>query len=95
MDFHQSVENITQEFKNINLLVENGKNGLSIIVEKQFEIILTHYPLWKNEQFLYMVGHIENKAMVKTHIPENMIVDILLGIKKSSYLLSNTKNLLN
>ena len=95
MDFHRSVENITQEFKNINLLVENGKNGLSIIVEKQFEIILTHYPLWNNEQFLYMVGHIENKAMVKTHIPENMIVDILLGIKKGSYLLSNTKNLLN
>ena len=95
MDFSQSVENITQEFKNINLLVENGKNGLSIIVEKQFEIILTHYPLWNNEQFLYMVGHIENKSMVKTHIPENMIVDILLGIKKDSYLLNSTENLLN
>jgi len=95
MYFHQSVENIAHEFKNINLLVENGKNGLSIIVEKQFEIILTHYPLWNNEQFLYMVGHIENKAMVKTHIPENMIVDILLEIKKDSYFLDSTENLLN
>ena len=95
MDFHQSVENIAQEFKNINLLVENGKNGLSIIVEKQFEIILTHYPIWNNEQFLYMVGHIENKAMVKTHIPENMIVDILLGIKNNSYLSDSNEILLN
>jgi len=95
MDFHQSVENIAQEFKNINLLVENGKNSLSIIVEKKFEIILTHYPLWNNEQFLYMVGHIENKAMVKTHIPENMIVNILLEIKKDTYFLASNKTFLN
>ena len=95
MDSHQSVENIAQEFKNINLLVENGNNGLSIIVEKQFEIILTHYPLWNNEQFLYMVGHIENKAMVKTHIPENMIVNILLEIKKNTYFLASNKTFLN
>ena len=95
MDFHQSVENITQEFKNMNFLVENSKNGLSIIVERQFEIILTHYPLWNNEQFLYMVGHIENKAMVKTHIPENMIVNILLEIKKDTYFLASNKTFLN
>ena len=77
------------------MFVKNGKNSLSLIVENKFEIILTHYPLWNNEQFLYMVGHIENKAMVKTHIPENMIVDILLEIKNNSYLSDSTEILLN
>tara|TARA_Y100001970_G_scaffold124467_1_gene154156 strand:+ start:968 stop:1252 length:285 start_codon:yes stop_codon:yes gene_type:complete len=94
MDFNQSVENITLELKNINLLVENGKNALSIIVEKKFEIILTHYPLWNNEQFLYMVGDLDNKTLLKRQIPEKMIVEILLEIKKSSIFSSN-ETLLN
>ena len=42
-----------------------------------------------------MVGHIENKAMVKTHIQENMIVDILLGIKNNCYLSDSNEILLN
>jgi len=94
MDFNQSVENITQELKNINFLVENGKNALSIIVEKKFEIILTHYPLWNNEQFLYMVGDLDNKTLLKSQIPEKMIVEILIEIKSSCTLVSN-ENLLN
>ena len=94
MDFNQSVENITQELKNINFLVENGKNALSIIVEKKFEIILTHYPLWNNEQFLYMVGDLDNKTLLKSQIPEKMIVEILIEIKSSCNLVSN-ENLLN
>ena len=94
MDFNQSVENITQELKNINFLVENGKNALSIIVEKKFEIILTHYPLWNNEQFLYMVGDLDNKTLLKSQIPEKMLVEILIEIKSSCTLVSN-ENLLN
>ena len=94
MDFYQSVENITKELKNINLLVENGENALSIIVDKKFEIILTHYPLWNNEQFLYMVGDLDNKTMLKSQIPEKMIVEILLEIKSSCILVSS-ETLLN
>ena len=94
MDFNQSLENITQELKNMNLIVENGGNALSIIVEKKFEIILTHYPLWNNEQFLYMVGDLDNKTLLKSQIPEKMIVEILIEIKSSCTLVSN-ENLLN
>ena len=94
MDFNQSLENITQELKNMNLIVENGGNALSIIVEKKFEIILTHYPLWNNEQFLYMVGDIDNKSLLKSQIPEKMIVEILLEIKNSCNFVSN-ETLLN
>jgi len=88
MDFHQSVESIAKKIKSINLLFEMGKNGLSIIVENKYEIILTHYPLWNNEQFLYMLGSIENKSIIKKHIPENIIFDILLEIKNNSFSLT-------
>ena len=96
MDFHQSVENIAKKIKNINLFFEMGRNDLSIIVENKFEIILTHYPLWDNEQFLYMLGSVESKTIIKKHIPEKIIVDFLLEIKNNSYSLdSKNKTLLN
>ncbi len=89
MDFNLSIDNITQNLKNMNLIVENGKNVLSIIVDKKFEIILTHYPLWNNEQFLYMIGDLNNKTLLKKKIPEKKIVEIFLEIKSAFPLVRN------
>ena len=95
MDFHQSIENIGKKIKDLKLLFKMGKNDLSIIVENKYEIILTHYPLWDNEKFLYMIGSLENKTIIRKHIPENMIIDFFLEKKKESYFLPIKENFLN
>ena len=84
MDFIQSVDNIVQNIKNINSLVETGKNDLTIIVDNKYEIFLTHYPLWDNEPFLYAIGCIKNKLILKKNIPEDLIVKEFKKIKNES-----------
>ena len=63
MDYIQSVDNIVKNIKNINLLVETGKNDLSIIVDKTYKIFMTHYPFWGNEPFLYAIVCIKSKSI--------------------------------
>ena len=87
MDYIQSVDNIVQKIKKINYLVETGKNGLTIIVNNNYEILLTHYPLWENEPFLYAIGCIKNKLILKKHIPEHLIVKEFLKISNESNIL--------
>ena len=65
MDFIQSVDNLVENIRNINSIVETGKNDLTIIVDNNYEIYLTHYPLWNNESFLYAIGCIKNKLILK------------------------------
>ena len=67
MDYIQSVNNVIQKIKNINSLVTTGNNELTIIVDNNYEILLTHYPLWDNEPFLYAIGCIKNKLILKNH----------------------------
>jgi len=86
MDFVQSVENIVQNIKNINSFVELGKNDITIIVDNQFEIFLTHYPLWNNESFLYAIGCVKNKLILKKNIPENLLVKEFVKIRNDSLL---------
>ena len=59
MDYIQSVDNIVQNIKHINSLVTIGKNELTIIVDNNYEILLTHYPLRDNEPFLYAIACIK------------------------------------
>ena len=94
MDFIQSVDNIVQNIKNINSLVETGKNDLTIVVDNNYEIFLTHYPLWDNEPFLYAIGCIKNKLILKKNIPEDLIVKEFKKIKNESSL-SQFNQLLN
>ena len=95
MDFHQSINNVKQKLEKNNLFVKNGKNSLSLIVENKFEIILTHYPLWNNEQFLYMIGCLENKTILKQHITEKNMTEIVLEISKCTFTLTSNENFLN
>jgi|TARA_B100000959_G_scaffold191818_1_gene200519 hypothetical protein len=94
MDFIQSVDNLVENIRNINSIVETGKNDLTIIVDNNYEIFLTHYPLWNNEPFLYAIGCIKNKLILKKNIPEDLIVKEFEKIKLESSL-SQDNQLLN
>ena len=84
MDFIQSIDNIVRDIKNMNSLVETGKNNLSIIVDSNYEIFLTHYPLWDNEPFLFAIGCFKSKLILKKNIPESLTIKEFVKIKNES-----------
>ena len=90
MDFFQSLDNVIQSIENNNLKTVSGKNKLSIVVENRYEIFLTHYPLWNNEVFLYSIGCILNKIILEKNIPEELVVDKFIELKRK-----NTRQLIN
>ena len=84
MDFIQSIDNIVRDIKNMNSLVETGKNNLSIVVDNNYEIFLTHYPLWNNEPFLFAIGCFKSKLILKKNIPDDLTIREFVKIKKDS-----------
>jgi len=88
MDFIQSIDNIVQDIKNMNSLVETGKNNLSIVVDSNYEIFLTHYPLWDNEPFLFAIGCFKSKLILKKNIPKYLTIKEFLKINNESSILT-------
>ena len=64
MDFIQSLDNVIKSIENNNLKTVAGKSKLSIIVDNRYEIFITHYPLWNNENFLYSIGCLLSKIIL-------------------------------
>ena len=96
MDFTQSLGNVIQAIENNNLKTVAGKSKLSIIVENRYEIFITHYPLWSNEEFLYSIGCVLNKIILEKNIPEEMVADIYFELKsKDTSLEQNQKYIFN
>ena len=96
MDFIQSLSNVIEAIENNNLKTVAGKSKLSIIVENRYEIFLTHYPLWNNENFLYSIGCVLNKNILEKNIPEEMVADIYFELKMNgTNHLQNQKIILN
>ena len=96
MDFIQSLDNVTRELENNNIKTIAGKSKLSIIVENRYEIFITHYPLWSNEEFLYSIGCVLNKIILEKNIPEEMVVDKYSEIKnKDNSQVKNHRFILN
>ena len=93
MDFIQSIDNIVRDIKNMNSLVKSGKNSLSIVVDDNYEIILTHYPLWNNEPFLFAIGCFKSKLILKKNIPENLTIKEFIKIKNESSKLTHNLTL--
>ena len=89
MDFIQSIDNIVRDIKNMNSLVETGKNNLSIVVDNNCEIFLTHYPLWNNEPFLFAIGCFKSKLILKKNIPESLTIKEFVKIKSETILLTH------
>ena len=90
MDYFQSLENVIQSIENNNVKTESGKNKLSIVVENKYEIFLTHYPLWPPEVFLYSIGCMLNKIILEKNIPEELVADKFIELKRK-----NTSHLVN
>ena len=82
MDFFQSLENVIQSIENNNIKTVSVKNKLSIVVENRYEIFLTHYPLWNNEKFLYSIGCVLNKIILEKNIPEQLVADKFIELKR-------------
>ena len=82
MDFFQSLDNVIQSIENNNIKTVSGKNKLSIVVENRYEIFLTHYPLWNNEKFLYSIGCVLNKIILEKNIPEQLVADKFIELKR-------------
>ena len=96
MDFIQSLDNVIKSIENNNLNTVAGKNKLSIIVDNRYEIFITHYPLWNNENFLYSIGCLLSKIILEKNIPEEMVADIYFELKnKDTSLEQNQKYILN
>ena len=81
MDFIQSLDNVIKSIENNNLKTVAGKSKLSIIVDNRYEIFITHYPLWNNENFLYSIGCLLSKIILEKNIPEEMVADIYFELK--------------
>jgi hypothetical protein len=47
---------LARDLMDSGLVSQFGSHDKSIIVEYQFEVILTHLPLWANESGLFMIG---------------------------------------
>ena len=90
MDFFQSLENVIQSIESNNIRTVSGKNKLSIVVENKYEIFLTHYPLWNNEVFLYSIGCMLNKIILEKNIPEELVADKFIELKRK-----NTRQLIS
>lgn len=96
MDYIQSLDNVIHAIENNNLKTVAGKSKLSIIVENRYEIFITHYPLWDNENFLYSIGCVMNKIILEKYIPEEMVADIYYELKsKDTSLEQNQKYIFN
>ena len=90
MDFIKSLDNVIRSMENNNLKTISGKNKLSIIVDNRYEIFMTHYPLWNNEVFLYSIGCMLNKIILEKNIPEELVADKFIELKRK-----NTSQLIN
>ena len=96
MDFIQSLDNVIKSIENNNLKTVAGKSKLSIIVDNRYEIFITHYPLWNNENFLYSIGCLLSKIILEKNIPEEIVADIYFELKnKDTSLEQNQKYILN
>ena len=66
-----------------NLLSQFGSHDKSIIVESEFEIILTHLPLWKNESPLFMIGRMLDNHMMKSLVKQEDVIDTIKSFLES------------
>ena len=52
-------------------------------VESEFEVILTHIPLWKNESPLFMIGRMLDNHMMKCLVKQDDVIDTIKSFLES------------
>ena len=68
---------MARDFLDADLVSQFGGHDRSIIVESEFEVILTHLPLWKNESPLFMIGRMLDNHMMKSLVKQEDVIDTI------------------
>ena len=76
-DFKKSINIVFHSIEEVCSSKVYLSHKLKINVEEDYEVILTHYPLWNNEPFLYMICDKQNKIIIEKDIPESLVANKL------------------
>ena len=74
---------IARNLLDADLESQFGGHDKSIIVESEFEVILTHLPLWENESPLFMIGRMIDNHMMKSFVKQEDVINILKSFLES------------
>ena len=72
-DFKKSINHVFNNIEEVCSSKVYLSHKLKINVDEYYEVILTHYPLWNNEPFLYMICDKQNKIIIEKDIPESLV----------------------
>ena len=76
-DFKKSINHVFNNIEEVCSSKVYLSHKLKINVDEYYEVILTHYPLWNNEPFLYMICDKQNKFIIEKDIPESLVANKL------------------
>ena len=76
-DFKKSINHVFNNIEEVCSSKVYLSHKLKINVDEYYEVILTHYPLWNNELFLYMICDKQNKIIIEKDIPESLVANKL------------------
>ena len=68
---------MARDLLDADLVSQFGGHDKSIIVESEFEVILTHLPLWKNESPLFMIGRMLDNHMMKSLVKQEDVIETI------------------
>ena len=74
-DFKKSINHVFNNIEEVCSSKVYLSHKLKINVDEYYEVILTHYPLWNNEPFLYMICDKQNKIIIEKDIPESLVAN--------------------
>ena len=74
---------MARDLLDADLTSQFGSHDKSIIVESEFEVILTHLPLWKNESPLFMIGRMLDNHMMKCSVKQEDVIEIIKSFMES------------
>ena len=76
-DFKKSINHVFNNIEEVCSSKVYLSHKLKINVDEYYEVILTHYPLWNNEPFLYMICDKQNKIIIEKDVPESLVANKL------------------
>ena len=76
-DFKKSINHVFNNIEEVCSSKVYLSHKLKINVDEYYEVILTHYPLWNNEPFLYMICDKQNKIIIEKDIPDSLVANKL------------------
>ena len=74
---------MSSDLLDADLVSQFGGHDKSIIVESEFEVILTHLPLWKNESPLFIIGRMLDNHMMKSIVKQEDVIETIKSFLES------------